>query len=57
MLCTVQESYVIIMHRCNYKESKLLQNSVYVGALTMIWGKLFHSLLTEGKKENLNCLF
>jgi len=41
------------MRRFNYKEYKLLQNSVYVGALTMIWDKLFHSLITEGKKENL----
>ena len=35
------------------KVSKSLQNSVYVGALTMLWGRLFHSLITEGKKENL----
>ena len=33
--------------------SKSLQNSVYVGALTMFWDRLFHSLITEGKKENL----
>ena len=44
---------MIIMHRCNHKMSKSLQNSVYVGALTMFWGRLFHSLITEGKKENL----
>ena len=45
---------MIIMHRCNYKRvSKSLQSSVHVGALAMFWGRLFHSLITEGKKENL----
>ena len=29
--------------------SKSLQNSVYVGALTMFWGRLFHSFREEGK--------
>ena len=39
------------------KVSKSLQNSVYVGALTMFWGRLFHSLITEGKKENLKLFY
>ena len=37
------------------KVSKSLQKSVYMRVsrvLTMFWGRLFHSLITEGEKEN-----
>ena len=46
---------MIIMHRCNYKSVQIITKlSVCESVNTrMFWGRLFYSLITEGKKENL----
>ena len=41
---TVQESHMIIMHRCDCVSVKALQKSVHVGELIMCCGKVFHNL-------------